>query len=63
MTQAEAVAGLRHEGNGTQADVLIQSLHLHPGQGIDFNAVGHVLLVIVLVIYAAAAVFGCCRPG
>ncbi len=51
LTQAEAVARLRHEGHGTLAD-LIGSLHLVPGQGIDFTAVAH-LLLIVLVIYAA----------
>ena len=55
-TQAEAVARLRHEGNGTLAD-LVGSLHLTPGQGVDFNQVAH-LLIIVMVIYAAAAVFG-----
>ena len=56
LTQAQAVARLRHQGNGTLAD-LVGSLHLDPGQGVDFNRVAH-LLIIVLVIYAVAAVFG-----
>jgi ATP-binding cassette subfamily B multidrug efflux pump len=53
-TKAEAVAGLRQHGQGTVAD-LIGSLHLTPGQGVDFNAVGRVLLTAV-VIYAFSAV-------
>jgi ATP-binding cassette, subfamily B, multidrug efflux pump len=53
-TKAEVVAGLQHEGKGNQAG-LIQSLPLHPGQGVDFDALGR-LLVIVLALYAAASV-------
>jgi len=53
-TKAEVIAGLQHEGKGAQAG-LIQSLPLHPGQGVDFNALGR-LLVIVLALYAAASV-------
>jgi len=53
-TKAEVIAGLQHEGKGAQAG-LIQSLPLHPGQGVDFDALGR-LLVIVLALYAAASV-------
>jgi ATP-binding cassette, subfamily B, multidrug efflux pump len=53
-TKADVVARLRQEGHGTQAG-LIQSLPLHPGQGVDFDALGR-LLVIVLALYAAASV-------
>jgi ATP-binding cassette subfamily B protein len=53
-TKAEVIAGLQHEGKGNQAG-LIQSLPLHPGQGVDFDALGR-LLVIVLALYAAASV-------
>ena len=53
-TKAEVVAGLQHEGKSNQAG-LIQSLPLHPGQGVDFDALGR-LLVIVLALYAAASV-------
>ena len=54
VTKAQAVARLRAQGKGTQADML-SSMHLTPGQGIDFSRLGHVL-VIVLAIYAAASV-------
>jgi len=54
VTKAQAVARLRAQGKGTQADML-SSMHLTPGQGIDFSQLGHVLM-IVLAIYAAASV-------
>ncbi len=53
VTKARAVARLRAQGNGTQAG-LLSSLHLTPGQGVDFTRLGHVL-VLVLAIYAAAS--------
>ncbi|MFJ6214626.1 ABC transporter ATP-binding protein [Streptomyces sp. NPDC092296] len=55
-TKAEAVAHLREQGHGTQADML-SSMHFTPGRGIDFGAVGHVLL-IVLAVYVGAGLFG-----
>ncbi|WP_374228127.1 ABC transporter ATP-binding protein [Streptacidiphilus sp. ASG 303] len=55
-TQAEAVAQLRLRGQGTLADMLA-SMHLTPGRGIDFGAVGHVLLW-ALVVYLAAGALG-----
>ena len=54
QTKAEAVARLRENGQGTLAD-MISSMHLVPGQGVDFAAVGQVLMT-VLVIYALSAV-------
>ncbi|MFF7632112.1 ABC transporter ATP-binding protein [Kitasatospora sp. NPDC008050] len=43
-------------GGGKQAD-LLRSLHFTPGQGIDFDAIGTVLLW-VLLIYVFSSVFG-----
>ena len=53
-TKSDVVAQLRQEGHGAQAG-LIESLPLHPGQGVNFDALGR-LLVIVLALYAAASV-------
>lgn len=54
-TTTEAVQQLRASGNGNQADILA-TMHVVAGQGIDFGAVGRVLL-LALVVYAAASVF------
>jgi ATP-binding cassette, subfamily B, multidrug efflux pump len=54
--KAQVVAGLRQQGNGTLAD-LINAMNLVPGRGIDFGAVGNVLM-IALGIYVVAALFG-----
>ncbi|MFD3532199.1 ABC transporter ATP-binding protein [Streptomyces sp. NPDC058664] len=51
-TKAEAIAGLRAAGDSGMADMLT-GVDFTPGQGIDFSAVGEVLLV-VLGIYVAA---------
>ncbi|MFC1416453.1 ABC transporter ATP-binding protein [Streptacidiphilus cavernicola] len=56
-TQADAVAHLRQSGHGSQADLLANMQHVRPGQGIDFNAVGGVLLW-VLGIYLLAGLCG-----
>jgi ATP-binding cassette subfamily B multidrug efflux pump len=48
VTSAQAVARLRAEGHGTQAD-LVAHAHVIPGQGIDFGHVGQVLLIVLLV--------------
>ncbi|XKG28416.1 ABC transporter ATP-binding protein/permease [Phycicoccus jejuensis] len=55
VTQEQAVEGLRQRGQGTVADVLAAMDDVVPGQGIDFGAVGRVLL-LVLGIYVVAAV-------
>jgi ATP-binding cassette subfamily B multidrug efflux pump len=54
VTQEEAVASLRAEGQDSLADMLGAMQDVVPGQGIDFDAVGRVLLG-VLVIYVVAA--------
>ncbi|RNL77307.1 ABC transporter ATP-binding protein [Nocardioides marmorisolisilvae] len=53
VTKAEAVQHLRDQGNDKVAS-LVSSLDLVPGQSVDFDAVGHVLM-IVLGIYLGAA--------
>jgi ATP-binding cassette, subfamily B, multidrug efflux pump len=55
VSQAEAVANLRRQGND-KAAALVQALHLHPGQGIDYSALAWVLLA-ALGVYIASAVF------
>ena len=52
-TQAEAVEGLRAQGDDNRADMLA-AMDLVPGQGVDFDAVRNVLL-LVLTIYVAAS--------
>jgi ATP-binding cassette, subfamily B, multidrug efflux pump len=56
ITKAQAVAHLREQGNGRLADIL-NAMDVVPGRGIDFPALGRVLL-LVLGIYLLAAVFG-----
>ncbi|MCF3106189.1 ABC transporter ATP-binding protein [Streptomyces roseoverticillatus] len=56
ITKAEAVEQMRRQGNGTAAD-LLGSVDFTPGHGIDFDAVGEVLLW-VLLIYVGASLFG-----
>ena len=54
VTQAQAVEALRARGEDRLADMLAAMQHVVPGQGIDFAAVGRVLLG-VLAIYVVAA--------
>ena len=54
-TKAQAVAGLRATGQGRIAD-MVSSMDVVPGRGVDFDAVGKVLIA-VLVLYVAASVF------
>ncbi|KJS58139.1 ABC transporter ATP-binding protein [Streptomyces rubellomurinus] len=56
LTKAQAVAGLRAHGDNGIADVL-SSVDFTPGSGMDFGAIGTVLLW-VLAIYVASALFG-----
>ncbi|MGL4175388.1 MAG: ABC transporter ATP-binding protein [Dermatophilaceae bacterium] len=53
-SQADAVADLRARGEDRLADVLAGARDLVPGQGIDFGALGRVLL-LALGIYLVAA--------
>lgn len=54
-TRAQIVEGLRARGDNTYADMVSNLDDLVPGQGIDFGAVGRVLL-LVLAIYVVASV-------
>lgn len=56
VSKDEAIAGLRAQGQDTMADML-SGMDVVPGTGIDFDAVGRVL-VVVLALYLGAAVFG-----
>ncbi|WP_327175673.1 ABC transporter ATP-binding protein/permease [Streptomyces sp. NBC_01335] len=51
-TKAQAIQALRDKGDGAMAD-LLSGVDFTPGQGIDFTAVGHVLLA-VLAVYVGA---------
>lgn len=55
-TQAEAVAGLRAQGQDTLADV-VAATDVVPGQGVDGAALARVLL-LVLALYVGAWLFG-----
>ncbi|MFJ5612065.1 ABC transporter ATP-binding protein [Streptomyces sp. NPDC093221] len=54
-TKQQALDTLRAHGDGRVADML-KGIGFTPGQGMDFDAIGKVLLV-VLAVYVAAAVF------
>ena len=53
-TRDQVVAGLRARGQDTFADMVQKMPHLVPGSGIDFGAVGRVLL-LALAIYVVAS--------
>ena len=53
-TRDEVVSGLRAQGQNTFADMVASMPHLVPGSGIDFGAVGQVLL-LVMGIYVVAS--------
>ncbi len=55
MTHAEAVAQLRAAGSDRFAD-MFETMNVVPGQGIDFSALWHVL-VFVMVLYAGSSLF------
>ena len=54
-TRAQVVEALRARGDDKFADMVARMPHLVPGSGIDFGAVGRVLL-FVLALYAVASV-------
>ncbi|MGH8951294.1 MAG: ABC transporter ATP-binding protein [Acidimicrobiia bacterium] len=56
MTKAEAIEAARAQGQNQIAD-LLSGVDLIPGQGVDFKALGQVLLV-VLALYAGSALLG-----
>jgi ATP-binding cassette, subfamily B, multidrug efflux pump len=55
LTTDQVVAAARASGNANLADLLAR-MHVVPGQGIDFNALGSVL-VLALGLYVASALF------
>jgi ATP-binding cassette subfamily B multidrug efflux pump len=52
-TKAQAVAQLRANGQGRIAD-MVSAMDLVPGRGVDFDAVGTVLMVVLLLYVAAS---------
>ena len=54
ITQAEAVEAARAAGDTRVADVLAAMVDLVPGHGVDFEAVGGVLM-FVMAVYAASS--------
>src|SRR4029077_20518399 len=56
LTSEQGIAAARAPGHANPADLLAR-MHMVPGQGIDFNALGSVLL-LALGLYVASAVFG-----
>jgi ATP-binding cassette subfamily B protein len=56
VTQQQAVAALKAHGQSTKAQML-SAMHLNPGHGVDFSALGRTLLVLA-GIYAVSALFG-----
>ena len=55
LTTEQVIAAARASGNANLADLLAR-MHVVPGQGIDFNALGGVLM-LALGLYVASAVF------
>ncbi len=56
VTKAQVVAGLRLTGKDQQAD-MVESMNLVPGRGVDFGALGGLLLTL-LVVFVVSAIFG-----
>jgi ATP-binding cassette subfamily B multidrug efflux pump len=55
VTKEQIIAGLRASGDNQKAD-LLSSMHLVPGQGVDFGALGGILIVLI-GFYALSSVF------
>jgi len=56
VSQNQVIAGLRAQGQNQLADML-RTMHLTPGQGIDFGVLGGILLTLVAV-YVISSIFG-----
>jgi ATP-binding cassette subfamily B protein len=56
ISKDEAIEAMRAKGDNTFADML-GAMDVTPGVGVDFDAVGKVL-ILVLLLYIGAAVFG-----
>jgi ATP-binding cassette, subfamily B, multidrug efflux pump len=55
VTQQQIVDGLRQSGQGQLADML-SAMHLTPGKGIDFGALGSVVLLLI-GLYVVSSIF------
>jgi ATP-binding cassette subfamily B protein len=55
VTQDQVIAGLRAQGNDQLADML-STMHLTPGQGVDFTDLANILLVLIGV-YVISSLF------
>ncbi|WP_377640225.1 ABC transporter ATP-binding protein [Oryzobacter terrae] len=55
VTQEQAAEALRARGQDQVADVLAAMDHVVPGQGVDFAALGRILLVVLALYLVAAA--------
>lgn len=55
MTKDQAIAGLRAEGQDQLAE-MISGMELTPGEGVDFDAILHILIILA-GIYLLASVF------
>jgi ATP-binding cassette subfamily B multidrug efflux pump len=55
QTKAEAIRQLRDEGRNKVAD-MVASMDVVPGRGVDFTAVGQVLMLVIAIYLAASLV-------
>lgn len=56
LTKEQVIAGLRAKGENNVADML-SGMNLVPGQGIDFDALAKILIIVIL-IYFGSFLFG-----
>jgi ATP-binding cassette subfamily B protein len=54
VTKEQAVEALRARGEDKVAS-MVASMDVHPGQGVDFGAVGHVLMIVLTVYVLGSA--------
>ena len=54
ITQQQAIDAARARGQGSFAD-LLSGMTVIPGQGVDFGALSHVLLIVLCLYIAASA--------
>jgi ATP-binding cassette subfamily B protein len=55
VTKEELVRNLRDSGQDKKADLIASMKDLVPGQGVDFGAVGHVLLMVLAIYLLGSA--------
>jgi ATP-binding cassette subfamily B protein len=55
QTKAEAISQLRSDGQDKVAD-MVSSMAVVPGRGVDFAAVGHILMIVIAIYLAASVV-------